>query len=158
MPSFRLWQVNLYCGCMRVHKYFLIQFDEKQFCLRERIQHLHHCDDIEADQSKSVALGVNYRSVLFELTYFDVDVLVPDVMHDLLEGVLQYETSLILKYIIRQQHYMTYQDFSKALNGLELGYMEADNRPTDITSKTISSDDKSLGQKGLYTMNACTQL
>lgn len=110
------------------------------------------CDDLEAGEETTVDLGINYRSILFELEYFDVDVLVPDVMHDLLEGVLQYEASLILKYVIKDQCYMTYTAFSNAMHSLELGYMEADNRPTDIPPATLNSSDKSLGQKGVLLM------
>lgn len=107
------------------------------------------CDDLEAGEETTVDLGINYRSILFELEYFDVDVLVPDVMH---EGVLQYEASLILKYVIKDQCYMTYTAFSNAMHSLELGYMEADNRPTDIPPATLNSSDKSLGQKGVLLM------
>lgn len=103
---------------------------------------------MEAGDETSVDLGINYRSTLFELEHFDVDILVPDVMHDLFEGVLQYEASLILKYAVREKHYLSYSDFSAALDGLELGYMEADNRPTSIPAASLNSEDKSLGQKG----------
>ena len=88
-----------------------------------------------------------------ELKYFDIcgGGLVADVMHDLLEGTLQYETKLILKHVIGQR-YVTYKDFADLLEGLELGYMEMDDRPTVIPARVISSDDKHLGQKGT---NSC---
>ena len=70
--------------------------------------------------------------------------MVPDVMHDLLEGTLQYEAKLILKHAIQE----TYRRFSECLQALELGYMEADNRPTMVSSETINSNEKTLGQKG----------
>ena len=76
------------------------------------------CDDLESGKETSIDLGINYRSILFELQYFEVDILVPDVMHDLLEGVLQYGASLILKYVIKEQHYMTSTAFSNVLDGL----------------------------------------
>jgi hypothetical protein len=68
-------------------------------------------------------------------------------MHDLLEGTLQYEAKLVLKHVIGQR-YITYKSFTGLVGGLELGYMEADNKPTMISSRVISSDDKHLGQKG----------
>ena len=43
---------------------------------------------------------------------------------------------------------MTYTAFTSALAGLELGYMEADNRPSDIPAATLNSSERSLGQKG----------
>lgn len=130
------------------HHQFVIQFDERNLTLRNRTQHLLACDEMDAGEETSVDLGINYRSSLFELEHFDVDVLVPDVMHDLLEGVLQYEACLILKHVIKEKSFLSYSAFAEALDGLELGYMEADNRPTSIPATTLNSDDRSLGQKG----------
>ena len=124
------------------------QFDERNLTLRNRTRHLTACDELEAGVETSVDLGINYRSTLFELEHFDVDILVPDVMHDMLEGVLQYEASLILRYIIREKSFLSYTTFAEALDGLELGYMEADNKPTSIPATTLNSEDRSLGQKG----------
>lgn len=73
--------------------------------------------------------------------------LIADVMHDLLEGTLQYETKLTLKHVITQ-HYITYKTFANLLEGLELAYMEMDNKPTVIPARVLNSDDKHLGQKG----------
>ena len=130
-----------------------LQFDEEAFTLRSRALQLTHCACLEDDptnfEKNSKELGVNYRSQFLELKYFDIcgGGLVADVMHDLLEGTLQYETELILKHVIGQR-YVTYKDFADLLEGLELGYMEMDNRPTVIPARVISSDDKHLGQKG----------
>ena len=41
-----------------------------------------------------------------DLTYFDIcQCLIPDVMHDILEGCLQYELKLLLQYLILQEEY-----------------------------------------------------
>lgn len=126
--------------------------------LRTREQHLGACDTLEADDetpaATSTELGISFRSILFELQHFEVDMLVPDVMHDLLEGTLQFEAKLILKYAMAQK-YVTHTKFAASLTGLELGYMEADNKPSEISSATISSSDKTLGQKGLV-LYTCT--
>ena len=134
--------------------YSCAQFEEDAFTLRSRALHLHHCECLEDDPVKyeenSKEFGVNYRSKLLELKYFDIcgGGLVADVMHDLLEGTLQYEAKLVLKHVIGQR-YITYKNFADLLEGLELGYMEVDNKPTMIPSRVISSDDKHLGQKGI---------
>lgn len=131
----------------------LLQFDEEAFTLRSQEQHLVHCNCLENDpanfEQNSKEFGVNYRSQLLELRYFDIcgGGLVADVMHDLLEGTLQYETKLILKHVI-SQHYVSYKTFANSLEGLELGYMEMDNKPSMIPARVINSDDKHLGQKG----------
>ena len=49
----------------------------------------------------STTYGVNRRSVLADLTYFDVCKCFPeDVMHILVEGVVPYETKFLLKLLI----------------------------------------------------------
>lgn len=47
----------------------------------------------------SVAFGVNRRALLDNLLYFDVTsgALIPDIMHDILEGALPLEVKLMLK-------------------------------------------------------------
>ena len=107
-------------------------------------------DDPVNYEENSKEFGVNYRSKLLELKYFDIcgGGLVADVMHDLLEGTLQYEAKLVLKHVIGQR-YIAYKNFADLLEGLELGYMEVDNKPTMIPSRVINSDDKHLGQKGI---------
>ena len=68
------------------------------FCevlLRTSIDHSTKCDQLEAAATKrdrdtlSTAFGINHRSILNELEYFDVcsGALVQDVTHDVLEGV-----------------------------------------------------------------------
>lgn len=62
-------------------------------------------------------------------------------------GVLQYEVKLLLKHCI-QHRYFTLSTLSTLIAGIELGYMEKDNRPTPLTSKILSSNDNKLSQNG----------
>ena len=80
-----------------------MQFSEKDFTLCTLNHHLCLCDEIEVDSGTSREYGVNRKSVLTKLQYFDIcsGALVPDIMHDVLEGVLQYETKLVLIHIIQ---------------------------------------------------------
>ena len=81
---------------------------------------MHHCESLEDDpanyEENSKEFGVNYRSKLLELKYFNIcgGGLVADVMHDLLEGTLQYEAKLVLKYVIGQR-YIAYKNFADLL-------------------------------------------
>lgn len=79
---------------------------EGQFNLRSDSQHSEHCDLVEkadlpaADrQHYSLVYGVNRRALLHNLSYFSVTsgALVPDIMHDILEGVLPLQVKLMLK-------------------------------------------------------------
>ena len=127
------------------------------------------------DGSLSMEYGINLQSCLLDLKYFDVcgGGLLPDIMHDVLEGALQYELKLLLQYCIKDKrffqvlidivmnvsvfnfsHVFTATEFLQlsALNEMiennELGHMESD-RPAPITAKTLSSKDKCLKQKGI---------
>ena len=94
--------------------------------------------------------GINYRTSLMDLKYFDPcsGGLVPDVMHDVLEGVLQREVKLILQHCVNSMKYFRLTQ----LNGImEFGYMEVTNRPTPIQRKTLHSTDYSLQQNGTCT-------
>jgi len=53
-------------------------------------------------QHYSTIFGVNRRAVLSTLRYFDVTsgALIPDIMHDILEGALPMEVKLMLKVIL----------------------------------------------------------
>ena len=86
-----------------------LQFSEKDFTVRTLTHHLRLCDDIEVDSDTSREYGVNRKSVLTKLQYFDIcsGALVPDIMHDVLEGVLQYETKIVLIYLVQSCHYFT---------------------------------------------------
>lgn len=74
--------------------------------------------------------------------------LVPDVMHDLLEGALQYEVKLMLRSYIRVEHYFTLENFNQRLVNFELGYMEIKDRPTAISETTLLSTGHSIKQNG----------
>ena len=133
-----------WCVLNRIHVH-VIQFSEKDFTLRTLTHHLRLCDEIEADSDASRECGVNRKSVLTKLQYFDIcsGALVPDIMHDVLEGVLQYETKLVLIHVIQSCHYLTLKQLNHLVTCVNLGYMEVSSRPSEISL----SDDK-LKQNG----------
>ena len=98
----------------------------------------------------SIEFGINGRSVLDTLPHFDVcsGALLPDIMHDLLEGALQYETKLLLKEYILKEHFFTLDDLNEKLQNMELGYMECKDRPTLISDTVLKSSDNKLQQNG----------
>jgi len=79
--------------------------------------------DKTGEQSKEY--GINRNSAINELTYFNVcdGSLIPDVMHDILEGALQYEVKLMLQVMITE-NYFTLSQFNSRLENIDYGYME----------------------------------
>jgi len=99
---------------------------------------------------KKKEFGINRNSILNELKYFHVcnGCLIPDVMHDLLEGALQYEVKLLLQVMIQNKAF-TLDLFNTRLKNVELGYMESSKRPTLVALTTLNGDGNSLKQNGI---------
>ena len=89
-----------------VPKVIFVQFIDSDFTIRGQSAHSAHCDLLEREdlsvadrQHYSTVYGVNRRSLLNSLEFFDVasGALIPDIMHDILEGALPLEVKLMLK-------------------------------------------------------------
>ena len=75
----------------------------------------------------STTYGVNRRSVLDNVKYFDVCKCFPeDVMHILLEGVVPYETKLLLKLLIENKC-LTVKELNSRMDSFDYGYMNRKN-------------------------------
>ena len=119
------------------------------FHLRNYTDHVKHIEEIEQDPLQSTEYGVNNRSILMDLHYLAIydSTCMPDVMHDLFEGVLQYETKLFLIHCIGS-HLFTLDMFNSRMEALELCYGMDSDRPTPNDRKTLHSDSNLLKQKG----------
>ena len=111
---------------------------------------------IKQDTSGKVSkeYGINRDSILNQLSYFHVcnGSLLPDIMHDILEGVLQYEIKHTLQ-VMNREKYFTLIVFNSRLENLDLGYIELKNHPTQISPKTLNSDGNSFKAKWfVYTL------
>lgn len=77
-----------------------------------------------------------------------------DIMHDVLEGALQYEVKVMLQEMIHSDGYFTVDLLNSRLINTELGYMEQKDRPTPIDAKNISNSGHTLSQAGTICMNS----
>lgn len=112
-------------------------------------EHTKQCDEVESDPKNSVEYGINFRSALLSLKYLDICTsLIPDVMHDVLEGVVQYELKLFIQYCIESRYFRRHT-LQSIMEGFEFGYMESTSHPTPITAKTLKSNDSLLKQNGM---------
>ena len=82
------------------------QFTEAAYTLRSSAEYSRQCDNLEQQnlsledrQHYSTLFGINRRASLHTLRFFDVTsgALIPDIMHDNLEGALPLEVKLILR-------------------------------------------------------------
>lgn len=128
--------------------YIKLQFKEDFFTIRTKACHIQDCASVEEDPSLSKTLGVNRRSSLLELEFFDVcGGLIPDVMHDLLEGALQYEAKLLLIYCI-SEGFFSLSTLNDRIQCVDLDVGCESDRPVTITKETLKSKDNLLKQKG----------
>ena len=96
--------------------------------LRDKESHERQYVLVEKDTSgtKSKEYSINRNSALNELAYFDVccGSLIPDIMHDILEGALQHEVKLMIQVMTREENYFTLNTFNSRLENIDYGYME----------------------------------
>jgi hypothetical protein len=70
-------------------------------------------------------------------------------MHDVLEGVLQYECKEMLKLLINQEKLFTLEQLNDRIQLFDYGYMNDRDKPSPIQPRTLASDNNSLKQKGI---------
>lgn len=93
--------------------------------------------------------GLHRNSILNTSAYFHVtDGLVPDVMHDCLEGCLPYEIKELLKHLFRS-HILTLSDLNEEIQSFPYVGSDAKNKPSPIAATTMASSDHSLKQTGM---------
>ncbi len=128
----------------------LFQFRGQEFQLRTPIGHDRQCTLVENSEiDLSIIYGINFRSVLNSSRYFHVIGGVPgDAMHDVLEGILQYEAKELLKYCIREEKLFTLPQLNENILSFDFGYMNDSNKPSPIAPQTLASESNSLKQKG----------
>ncbi|EDO36381.1 predicted protein [Nematostella vectensis] len=109
-----------------------------------------NCIEIEnAEEDITQQYGINQRSILNFTRYFHVVGGLPgDTMHDVLEGLLQYEVKEFLKYAMYEKRFLTLDNLNTSIRDFDYGYSDAANKPSLISSKILNSGTNSLKQRG----------
>jgi hypothetical protein len=132
--------------------YFGLQFHESHFTLRTAQSYDCQCRQIEnSDIDISSQFGVRNASILNQSRDFHVIGTLPgNAMHDILEGVLQYECKEFLKYIIHKEKYLKLDDSNQRILDFDYGYYNDKNKPSLIYPRTMSAPNNTLKQSGKY--------
>ena len=141
--------------CMATTDTFRVKFNSNDFQRRSTAAHIVQCDSLEGAlrDHNSKVYGINCKSILLNVKLFSMcDWGLPhDVMHDLFEGVVQYELKLLLLHCIGER-YFSLADFNKRLLGFEYGYSEVADKPVPLTTQHVhSKDGKHLRQGSAQT-------
>ena len=83
------------------------------------------------DPTLPYSFGIKRKSILNTLQYFNIaENYAVDIMHDILEGVGQYEVRLLFEYLI--EHFISKESLLNRMYAFNFGYLEKKNKSTNI--------------------------
>lgn len=130
---------------------FHLQFHEKDFVLRSKENYDMQCQRLPLGHHFSKTYGLNKNSILNQSRFFHVVGGLPaDAMHDILEGVLQYEIKEVLKIFIFTKKLFTLNELNQRMQSFDFGYHNDPNKPSPILLKKLQSNDNGLRQHGMF--------
>ena len=122
-------------------------FYDYDFHARSKETHERQCKEIDeapTEQTRTdlkITYGINHRSLLCDLDNFDITTQLPqDIMHTLLEGVVQYELRHILSHYIGSGEFSLAQ-LNAAICNQCYGYSEVADKP-DLLRETVFQGDE----------------
>ena len=76
--------------------------------------------------------------------------MVPDIMHDILEGSLQLHLKCLLKFCIQQMKYFSLDVVNNRIHSFYFGTADTTNRPSNIGTDVLTSSINSVKQSCKY--------
>ncbi|XP_042149023.1 uncharacterized protein LOC121837494 [Ixodes scapularis] len=133
--SFRVGRICRYCMATSET---MIETDVSTFKLRTLDIHEIHLQAAKADPELSKVYGVTRECPFSELKFFDVTVACPpDLMHDLLEGIVPRVIKLALKKLIDERHF-TLEFLNKRIKSFNYGFSDSTDKPVPIPKQSLS--------------------
>uniref|UniRef100_A0A1X7T9Z5 Uncharacterized protein n=1 Tax=Amphimedon queenslandica TaxID=400682 RepID=A0A1X7T9Z5_AMPQE len=132
--------------CMAIAEDMSSKFLSEEFQPRTRITHANHVTHLAGPLHDHIATtyGIVRDSILNQSQFFHVtEGLAPDIMHDILEGALQYETKELLIYVTQERRLISLSFLNQQIESFPYGYCDSSNKPSIIT---LTSHDHSLKQ------------
>ena len=126
---------------------FQNHFVGEHFVLRDTDSHNVHVQE-SLDNTAAVSVsGVKRGCILNTLRYFHVTKNVaPDIMHDMLEGVIPMEVKLVLYTFIYDDKFFKLDTLNNLLSSHNYGHCDKKNKPSQILESTLKGKDHSLKQ------------
>ena len=107
--------------------------------------HASHIDAVHLNPNNSVIYGVNGPCAFGELENFEVTkCLPPDIMHDLLEGVIPAVVKVVLRVLVRGG-FLTYEQVGRQMTSFKYGKNDATSKPVSISARTLRQNDNIAG-------------
>ncbi|CAI5668325.1 unnamed protein product [Oreochromis niloticus] len=122
--------------------------DDPKIILRGKDLFEMHCNELQSEPQKLSVFGLKHNSTLNNLQFFHVcHNFSLDIMHDILEGVAQYEIKLLMEYL--SENVLSKNDLLSRVYAFDYGYLERKNRPTRIN---LDSSGNSIGLNSMQTL------
>ena len=117
--------------------------DDPEVVLRTVDSHAQHCQTVQTDPRLPHLYGVKRVCLLNSLQYFNTaNNFAVDIMHDILEGVGQFEVKLILKYI--QGNCLSAEQVAGRIHAYDYGFNQQRNRP-HLPADKMMDESNDLG-------------
>lgn len=114
--------------------------DNPGLIFRTKEIHTEHCAVLQEVPMLASTFGVKTTFLLNTLRFFHTsDNYAVDIMHDLLEGVVQYEFKLVFQYLVNKK-YLPLETLSQRIQSFNYGYIERRNRPSGLKMDEGSKD------------------
>lgn len=143
------FSANYYCRMCLTDKttaQTVFRADDSQVVLRTKTLNMQHYSMLSQNPGETSCYGIKRDSIFNSLTYFSVtDNYVFDIMHDILEGVGQYEIKLLLEYL--SANIIPSENILLRVYAFNYGYMDKKNKPTKL-----SLQGNSIGLNASQTM------
>lgn len=130
-----------------------VQFTENAVQLRTQDLYNTHCDGLGGPLYDHIATtyGIVCNSVLNSCHYLHVtDGLVPDIMHDILEGSLELCMRQLLIHLIREEKVLSLEHLNARIASFKYGSSEVKNKPAALASTSVQVDGH-LKQSSMFT-------
>ena len=102
----------------------------------------------EVNKANATTYGVCFNSVLNTSKYFHVtEGMCPDIMHDVLEGCVQFEMKELINVLIDRK-YITLDLLNDRILSFPFNGSDAVDKPSIIYPATLKRSDHSVKQKG----------
>ncbi|XP_033101221.1 uncharacterized protein LOC117104479 [Anneissia japonica] len=117
--------------------------------MRNKESYDQNVQEVEGQEGCVHVLGIKKSSLLNDCVYFHVlSNFSLDLMHDILEGVVQYEIKLVLRYFSCEIHpsLFTLENLNRRVASHSFGFTDRKNKPSYIKLNSTSND---IGQKAM---------
>ncbi|KAK2864168.1 hypothetical protein Q7C36_003322 [Tachysurus vachellii] len=114
--------------------------DDPKIILRGKELFEMHCSELQSNPQKLLTLNsLQYFHVCYNFSL--------DIMHDILEGVAQYEIKLLFEYL--SENFLSKPGLLSRIYAFDYGYLERKNRPTRVNLDSIGNN---IGLNSIQTL------